>query len=129
MDIVEELDHPDAAAVGLAGQPGEDLDIAGERLVVQLPGIGELRQFEEGGEGVTVPQRQHVHAVLDHEVEILLPLRLIVEEGKVLGGDGKIVLRPLVDPLALLQADAGAAHQHGRSVRRLEIGRQFARGS
>ena len=124
VDVVEELDHPDAALVRFRGQPFEHLDVLGQLLVAQLLRFRVLRQLQERGERVAVPEVQRVHPVLEQEVQVASPLLLVVEEREILRRVAVVVLRAVVGDLGLLHADAGSAKHELRRIANLQPARQ-----
>ena len=111
-DVVEHLDDPDAAAVGLMGEEGEHVHVLLEGLVVYLQGEGIVLQFHQRGKGMSVPEVERVVFVFYHHVEVLHPFCLVVEPGEVLGSIGIFVDAVAGQIDCLLQTYAGAAHHH-----------------
>ena len=111
-DVIEHLDDPDAAAVGLVGKEREDFLVLLERLLVHLQGEGIVLQLHQRGKGMTVPQVQRVVFVLHHHVEVFHPLLLVVEPREVLRGV-RVFINTMTRQIdRLLQSDAGASHHH-----------------
>ena len=109
MDVVEALQHPDAAPVGLRGQPFEHCYVLFQLRRGQLLRLGIFRQLQQAGEGMAVPKVERVVALLGQHVEILDPRGPVVEERKILRRVEIVVLGVVVCNLLLLHADAGSA--------------------
>ena len=114
MNVVKALQHPDAAPVGLRGQPLEEGDVLVQLRRGQLLRLRIFRQLQQAGEGMAVPKVERVVALLGQHVEILGPRGLVVEERKILRRVGIVVLGVVVGDLLLLHPDAGSAQLQRR---------------
>src|SRR5580698_6660975 len=77
---------------------------------------------------MSVPEEERIRALLRELIEILRPLRFVVEPGKVLRYVRIVVFGTLVCDLRLLQADDGAANVQLRMIFEVELLGQRARG-
>jgi len=84
-DVIKHLDDPDASLVRFFSQQTVHLHVALIDLFGDFQGIRIILQFDQGSEGVTVPQVEGVHTVGNQEVQELDPLVLVIEKGEVFG--------------------------------------------
>ncbi len=110
MDVVEALQNPDAALVCFGGEPAEHRDVLVELRGGKLLRFGILRQLQQRCERMAVPEEERVGALLGELIEILCPLRLVVEPGEIFRRVWVVVLGAFVGDLGFLQADDGAAN-------------------
>ena len=126
MNVIKHLQEPDAALVALAGEPEHHLPILLHHLRGNLRRLGIIRQFDQRGERVPVPEVKGVHPVFQQEIQIAGPLRLVVEKRKVLRRVGPEIIPPLAG-LQALHTDAGPAHLELRPVGQFQRLRQQSR--
>ena len=94
------------------GQERENFLVQTEGLLINLHGKGVILQPHERGKGVSVPQIDRVHAILDQHIEVLHPQLLIIEPREGLGRVGIFVDRAPGQVVGLLHTDAGASQHH-----------------
>ena len=90
-DVIEHLDNPNAAPVGLVRQERKYFLVLLECLFIYFQSEGIVLQFHQRGKGMTIPQVERIVFVLYHHVEVFHPFRLVVEPREVLRRIGILV--------------------------------------
>jgi hypothetical protein len=116
MDVIETLQHPDAAFVGFGREPVKHCDVLLELRGREFLRFRVFRKFEERGERVAIPEIERVNVFVGELIEILCPGSLVVEPGEVLRGIAVVVLGAFVGDLGLLQADGDPAQLELRVI-------------
>src|SRR5579884_106020 len=124
MNIVEALDDPDAAAVGLGGEPAEHSDVLLKLCVGKLLRLRITGQLQQRSERMAIPEKERIDALAREHVEIACPERFVIEEREVLRRVGVVVFSAFVSDLWLLHPDAEGAQLERRVVFVVERGGQ-----
>jgi hypothetical protein len=129
MNVVEALQHPDAALVRLLRKPTIYCNVLLKLRRRQFLRLGIFWQLQQRSERMAIPQIQRVDPFLCKLIEVLRPRSLVVEPRKLLRRIAIVVLSPLVGNLRFLQADRRAAQLQLRMVSIIERRRQRMRST
>ena len=124
-DVIEHLNDEDTTLRSLVRNKRIDLLVLAEGLLIHFYGKGIILQSHKRGKGVSVPQIDRVHAILDQHIEILHPQLLIVEPREGLGRVGILIDRASGQVVGLLHTDAGAAQHHLGGILKMLRSGQF----